>query len=134
MHICTCVPTDVQFDRYLSKIQRKEFLPNSAVLPHILKVRGKLLFVPIHFLNAKIFVSSVRYDHGTIRRLFGNVCMTSLHQLRAMSALPSIYMRVSSSQDHSASAFYPYPSWFERERFNIKLQVFTDLMLATWSK
>ena len=45
--ICTYVPTDVQFDRYLSKTQRKEFLPNSAVLPHILKVRGKLLYVLI---------------------------------------------------------------------------------------
>ena len=48
--------SDVQFDRYLSKTQRKEFFSNSAVLPHILKVRGKLLSVPIHFLNAKIFV------------------------------------------------------------------------------
>ena len=47
--ICTYVPTDVHFDRYLSKTQRKEFLPNSAVLPHILKVRGKLLSVPIMF-------------------------------------------------------------------------------------
>ena len=59
---CTYVPTDAQFDRYLLKTQRKEFLLNSAVLPHILKVRGKLLFVPIHFLNAKIFVErSVRF-------------------------------------------------------------------------
>ena len=36
-------PTDVQFDIYLSKTQRKEFeLPNSAVLPHIWNVRGKV--------------------------------------------------------------------------------------------
>ena len=55
-YICTYVPTDVQFGGYLSKTQRKQFLPNSAVVSHILKVRGKLLSAPINFLNAKIFI------------------------------------------------------------------------------
>ena len=33
---------------------------------------------------------NLRRAFGTIRRLFGNVCTTSLHQLRAMQALPSL--------------------------------------------
>ena len=62
----------MQFDRYLLKTQRKEFLPNSAVLP----VRSKT--------NPFPECKNLRRAFGTIRHLFGNVGMTSLHQLRTM--------------------------------------------------
>ena len=81
-YICTYVPTDVQFDGYLSKTQRKQFLPNSAVVSHILKVRGKLLSVPINFLTAKIFVErSVRfgdYSEMSVWRLYINCVLCRL--------------------------------------------------------
>ena len=46
----------------LIDICQKHYVNNFYRIPHILKVRGKLLSVPINFLNAKIFVErSVRF-------------------------------------------------------------------------